>query len=426
MKKLGIVCVCSLLIIVAIIAGKYFIQSTQQWDDGNIPEQIASTEAPTPTPAEPSPSNTVSESDLLETKISNLLDTMTLEEKVAQLFIITPESLTGVGTVIQAGNATKKALESYPIGGLIYFKNNFQSREQIQTMISNSQSYSKIPLFIGVDEEGGMVARIGSNPSLGTTSFPNMAVIGKSGDTNMAYEVGDTIGKEIHELGFNLDFAPIADVVTNSDNTEIGQRSFGSDGAAVASMVSEVVKGLQDNSVASTLKHFPGHGDTVSNSHNGFSSSYRSLDEMRKTEFLPFISGIEAGVDFIMISHLSAVNVTKSDLPSSLSSIIITDILREELGYENIIITDGLNMGAVSQYYTSSHAVIMAIQAGVDMLLMPADFVQAYDGLLNAVKDGTITETRINESVERILRIKMKEGIMKAPSLINESTESPD
>lgn len=244
------------------------------------------------------------------------------------------------------------------------------------------------------------------------TKFENMADIGEKEDYNRAYIVGDTIGKEINELGFNLDFAPVADVITNPNNTEIGRRSFGSDPEIVANMVKEVVKGLQENNVSATLKHFPGHGGSEENSHNEFSYTPQTLEGMRKTEFLPFISGIEEDVDFIMISHISAPNVTGDNTPSSLSKTIITDLLRKELGYENIVTTDALNMKAISNYYSPKDAAIKAINAGADVLLMTPDFKNVYDHVLESVQNGTISEERINESVERILKVKIKRNIV--------------
>ncbi len=181
-------------------------------------------------------------------KIDTMISEMSLEEKVCQLFFITPESLTGTDVVTQAGDTTKACLEQYPVGGLIYFSQNIDTEKQLTSMISNSQSYSKIPLFIGVDEEGGsLVARITANhPNFDVTTFPDMAEIGASGDPSKAYEVGSTIGSYLSDYGFNLDFAPVADVLINPENTAIGSRSFGSDPSVVSEMVKEEVLGLHD------------------------------------------------------------------------------------------------------------------------------------------------------------------------------------
>lgn len=351
----------------------------------------------------------VSEEEELEKKIQAQISEMSLEKKIYQLFFVTPESLTGVDMVTQAGDATKAALEQYPVGGIIYFSQNIEDETQITTMTSNSQSYSKIPLFIGVDEEGGsLVARIANNPNFQVPTFPDMKEIGASGDPYKAYEVGSSIGSYLKEYGFNMDFAPDADVLTNPENTAIGSRSFGSDPQLVSQMVAEEVKGLEEQNVTAVLKHFPGHGSTAEDSHNGAAVVNRSLEELRSAEFLPFEAGIQAGADVVMVGHLQVPQIIPDDTPASLSSVMITDILRNELGFDGLVITDSLSMGAVTEYYTPAEAAVMCIQAGGDMLLIPEDFHQAYQGVLDAVNNQTLSEERINESLTRILRVKYK------------------
>lgn len=354
----------------------------------------------------------LSEEEILNQKAKEIMTDMTLEQKIGQLFIVNLEDVNNGLESMVFTESIKENINKYNVGGIILFQNNIKDREQVKLLINNIQDNSNIPLFISVDEEGGIVSRLSDIPSIGVTKFENMADIGEKKDYNRAYAVGSTIGKEIHELGFNLDFAPVADVITNTNNTEIGRRAFGSNPEVVANMVKEVVKGLQENNVSATLKHFPGHGGSEANSHNEFSYTPQTLEGMRKTEFLPFISGIEEDVDFIMISHISAPNVTGDNTPSSLSKTIITDLLRKELGYENIVTTDALNMKAISNYYSPKDAAIMAINAGADVLLMTPDFQNVYDNLLECVKNGTISEERINKSVERILKVKIKRNII--------------
>ena len=204
------------------------------------------------------------------------------------------------------------------------------------------------------------------------------------------------------------DFAPDADVLTNPNNTAIGVRSFGSDPDMTAQMVEQAVKGFQDHQVSAVIKHFPGHGGTTTDSHNGAAIVDRSLEELRSAEFLPFEAGIQAGVDMVMVGHLQVPQVISDDTPASLSSEMITDVLRNELGYDGIVITDSLSMGAITTYYTSADAAVKCIQAGGDMLLMPYSFTEAYQGVLDAVNSGEISEDRINESVTRILKVKCK------------------
>ncbi len=359
-------------------------------------------------PEDPDPSvNTVEE------QVQTLLDSMTLREKIYQMFFVTPESLTGYERVTAAGDATKQALKTYPVGGLIYFSGNLIDREQTITMLKNSQSYSQIPLFLGVDEEGGLVSRVGANSAMGTTYFPDMAQYGQAGDTEAVYQVGQTLGRELSDLGFNLDFAPVADIVTNPDNTEIGNRSFSSDPEIASQMVSALVTGLQEKKVLSCLKHFPGHGSTSADSHSGLSVSSRTSDELRQAELLPFSAGIDAGSAFVMISHMSLPNVVGDNTPCDLSYTIVTELLREELGFDGLIITDSHAMGAITQYYTSAEAAIAAVKAGVDMILMPANLEEAAVAVMRAVEKGEISEEQIDESVYRILHTKYTFGIIQ-------------
>ena len=350
---------------------------------------------------------TEEETEALAEDTKSDLENMTLEEKVAQLFILRPEDLTGVDVAVQAGDMTREALEQYPVSGIVYFGQNIQSEDQLREMIANTKEYSKYPIFIGVDEEGGsLVARVANSGIMDVPIYPDMIEIGYTEDPQEAYEVGDGIGSYLSDLGFNLDFAPIADVLTNPDNPVIGVRSFGSDAQIDAQMVPQVVNGLQSHGVSACVKHFPGHGDTDSDSHEGQTVSYRTLDDMRETEFLPFKAGIDAGVDFLMVGHISVPEVTGDMTPSSMSEQVVTGLIREELGYDGIIITDSMQMQAVTLFYSPEEAAVQALLAGVDMLLMPEDFPSAYEGVLEAVYDGTLTEERIDESLARIWSVK--------------------
>lgn len=337
---------------------------------------------------------------------------MTEDERLYQLFFVTPEQLTGFKRVYQSGRTTSGALEQKPVGGLIYFAANLDTAAQTLEMLTKTQEYAGLPLFLGVDEEGGRVARVSGQKSMGFDSFPAMAEIGSTGDTQQAYDTGVAIGEMLASLGFNVDFAPVADVLINPNNSEIGDRSFGTDAALVSDMTAAYTAGLRSAGLASSLKHFPGHGSTVSDSHNGYSESTRTLDEMREEEFLPFIAGIAEGTDFVLMSHMSAVNIDSSGAPASLSEYIITDLLRGELGYERIVITDSLSMGAVTQSYTGGEASVQAILAGADMILMPENLDEAVEALRTAIADGRLTWERIDESVQRILAVKLERGIV--------------
>jgi len=341
-----------------------------------------------------------------------VLNEMTLDEKIYQMMFVTPESITGMGQVVAAGETTKAALGEYPVGGIIYFTPNLENREQVTQMIKNSQEFSKRGLFIGVDEEGGKVARLSANPEMGIEKVEPMKEVGEAGNKDRAYEIGKTLGEELSTLGFNVDFAPVADIITNKNNTEIGDRAFGDSGEKAAPFVEAVVSGLEEKNVSATLKHFPGHGSTENNSHTGYSESMRTLEQLRAEEFIPFKKGIDAGADFIMISHATYVNVTEEDCPASLSKEIIGDLLIDEIGFNGIVITDSFSMGAITENYSAKEAAVKAINAGVNMILMPVSVKETFTGIKEAVEDGEIGIEKIDESVRKILSLKSEKGIL--------------
>ena len=264
---------------------------------------------------------------------------------------------------------------------------------------------------MAVDEEGGTVARVADN--LNTTQIQSMQSYGKRNDAKEVREVGETIGNDIKEFYFNLDFAPVADVNLNSGN-ELGDRIFSKDPQVVADLVSAYVKGLQSTGVAATLKHFPGLGAEDGNAHEDDKVIIdRTLDELREEEFVPFRSGIEAGADFVMVSHQIVTGIEDDPpVPSCLSHKVCTELLREELGFDGLIVTDSMQMNTISGSYSSEEAAVMAINAGVDVILMPEDFEKAVQGILDAVEAGEISERRIDESVRRILQEKEKMGVL--------------
>lgn len=369
------------------------------------------------------PDNEGKTSEEKEEAYERILDGMTLEEKIGQLFIVFPESL----CPSSGGNYTNKsgekssteftpemsdAMDKYRVGGVVLFSKNIVSQTQLPKFISDMQSASEIPMFISVDEEGGRVARIAGSGLFGAKKYKNMASVGASGDTEAARDVGRTIGGYLKPLGFNLDFAPDADVNTNPKNIVIGDRSFGSDPKLVADMVCAQLDGMHEAGVMGCIKHFPGHGDTTADTHSGYVKIEKTWDELKTCELIPFISALDT-TDMIMAAHITAVNITKDGLPSSISEEMISGKLRGELGYDGVIITDAMNMGAIAQNYTSADAAVKAIKAGVDIILMPKDLGEAADGLKEAVESGEISEERIDESVSRILRLKQKYEIIK-------------
>lgn len=276
-------------------------------------------------------------------------------------------------------------------------------------MIAEYRSHCDIPLLIGVDEEGGRVSRLHSSGKLQVVDIPSAGEIGESNDTNVAYEAGKTIGNELKELGFDVDFAPVADVNTNEQNTVIGDRAYSSDAQIAAEMVVAFIKGLNENGISACAKHFPGHGDTIEDSHNGIAVAYHTLEEMEKTEWLPFQKAIQQNVDFIMAGHITTPNATTDGLPASLSYEMLTEQLRNKLQFEGIIITDALDMGAVIKYNQQDTS-LMAIKAGADMVLMPFELEKSYNAVCNAVKEGNLSEQELNEKVKRILSLKYDKG----------------
>jgi beta-N-acetylhexosaminidase len=346
-----------------------------------------------------------------EDQIEEKLSQMTLEQKVAQMFLITPESLTGSELVTQAGDLTKESLGKFPVGGLIYFGANIVDEEQLRSLTRNTQEYAQgimgIPILLGIDEEGGRVSRIGSNEQFPVRRFDDMAVIGATGDSSKAYEAGKEIGSYLNDYGFNIDFAPDSDVLSNSANTVIGARSFGNDPALVTDMSIDYLEGLHESGILGCPKHFPGHGATEGDTHEGFAYTDKTWEELKSCELIPFQQEIDQGVCFIMVAHISLPNILNDNTPASLSKEIVTEKLRNEMGYEGIVTTDSLGMGAISNIYSSDQAALMAVEAGVDLLMMPKDFRLAYTAIMDAVNKGEIKEERIDESVRRILKVKL-------------------
>ncbi len=371
-------------------------------------EELADSEpAVVEAPVEEEPEELTSE-DYLDQIADSCIAEMSLENKVAGLFMITPEALTGVDTVIQAGDATKQKLSEYPVGGLVYSSQNIQSADQLKEMLDTTRNTMIYPVFLAVDEEGGSVSRV-AGAGL-ADDVGDMSEIGSTCDPEKAKEAGTTIGTYLSQFGFNMDFAPVADVVS-AENAVIGNRSFGSDPNVVGTMVTAEVQGLQESGVSACLKHFPGIGDVTTDPHDEKTVSEKTLEDMQQTDLPAFQSGIDAGVDFVMVSHMSLPNVVGDDTPCSLSETVIDDLLRNQLGYDGIVITDAMDVSMITDSYSSAEAAVKAIEAGADMLLKPENFEEAYQGVLDAVQNGTISEERINESLKRIYRVKYRDRI---------------
>ncbi|MBO4337091.1 MAG: glycoside hydrolase family 3, partial [Lachnospiraceae bacterium] len=344
---------------------------------------------------------------ITDEKIAAIMSEMSLDDKICQMFIITPEALTGTDCATRAGEATKAALTQYPVGGLIYFAKNLESQSQTKEMLENTSEYAKeingLPLFLCVDEEGGRVARCAEK--IGMPKLDNMFTYKDQG-SQKAVENARMIADYLKDLGFNLDFAPVADTWSNSENTVIGERAYSDDFAQTAELVSAAVSGFKDEGVLCCIKHFPGHGDTQADSHTAAAVTAKTPEQLADQEYLAFKSGIEAGADMVMAGHITVSAVT--DEPASVSEEMISGQLRGKLGYSGVVITDALNMKAVSDRYPGSEIGAECINAGVDILLMPSDFKAALAGVKEAVESGKISEDRIDESVKRILKLKLE------------------
>ena len=355
------------------------------------------------------------------------LQKMTLREKVGQLFYVRPECLDTtihfnlVGTIDQSADDIKKIKlqtvnttmrgvnEKYPVGGIILYAHNINDEAQLAAFIQQIRTLNGSPLLC-IDEEGGRVARIGNNENFHVEKFESMGAIGATGDSKNAYHCGNTIGTYLNKYGFDIDFAPVADVNTNPDNIVIGARAFSDNPDVAASMVTNYLQGLKDAGVTGCIKHFPGHGDTQADTHFGYAQSLKTWEEMKDCEMITFKAGIAWGTQLIMTAHIATPNVTGSDIPATMSSLILQDKLRGELGYQNIIITDAMEMGAITKQYNNAEAAVGTLLAGADIVLGPQNFVDAFDAVIKAVEDGTLTEERINQSVRRVLKLKKQIG----------------
>lgn len=377
---------------------------------GTAPEEPAlpspdaegvATPAPTPTPTpEPTPTP-----DPVLTRAEELLAGMSLREKLCQLMIVRPEVLTGESPVTAAGETTRLALEQYPVGGLIYSVDNLVTQEQTREMIENTQSYSKIPLIISADEEGGNVGRL--MYKLGTTFIHSMYSYKDMGE-DTAYQNALTIGTDMVSCLFNTDFAPVADVWTNPANTVIGDRAYSDEFGQASELVAAAVRGFTESGVICCVKHFPGHGDTSTDTHEGAAVVDKSLEELRAGEFLPFEAGIEAGVDMVMVGHITVTAV--DDEPATISHEVITGLLRVELGWDGVVVTDSLDMGALAGYEIGE-VCVKYLEAGGDIMLGIPDLAAALSALETAVTEGRLTEQRIDESALRVLMLKLSHGI---------------
>lgn len=360
---------------------------------------------------ESSSENPTETEDKISAKAAQKLKEMNLQEKICQMFIAVPEAVPGYSSMLYVDDWFETCYEEYPIGGFIYFESNISYDQQLRDLLGRSQETAMdkgIGVFQSVDEEGGSITRV--QRTLWTDPVYDMSHYGKLNNFDKAYNAGRIIGGYLADYGFNVDFAPVADVNINSSN-ELGKRIFSSDPIVVSDMSSAVIKGLKSQKICTTLKHFPGLGAGDGNTH--YNSVYidRTYEQLTIEEFPAFKGGIEEGTDFVMVGH-QITAASGDELPGDLSPVVVTDWLRGEMGFDGIIISDSQSMGAITNVYTSDEAAVMAVKAGVDIILMPYDLRTAVDGLKTAVNTGKIPLERINESVSRILEKKEEMGLI--------------
>ena len=341
---------------------------------------------------------------------------LSLRQKVGQLFIVRPESLEPAIRYdsdaelppyrLQAvSGGMRQRAERYPVGGVLLYGHNIADPEQLLRFGAELRALPGAPLLC-IDEEGGRVSRIARNPAFDVPRYDSAAALAAGGAPQDAYDAAFAIGSYLKRYGLDIDFAPVADVNTNPRNIIIGDRAFSDDPAVAAPMVAAYVRGMRDAGIASCLKHFPGHGDTLADTHLGYAFTRKSWEEIDACEMVTFRAGIAAGAPLVMAAHIAAPVVTGSDIPSTLSPGILTDKLRGELGFDGIIITDALEMGAITARYGSGEAAVRALEAGADWLLCPLDYCAAFGAVVEAVGTGRLSERRLEESLGRIRKLR--------------------
>ena len=333
-----------------------------------------------------------------------LLSGMSLEEKVGQLFIIDIRKPVTGDPIQYVDDYVTSLLSTYKPGGVILFGGNLRNPSQARKLIRNMQKLSRIPLFVSIDEEGGPISRLNYSPEMSPGIMPSAMSIGKTGDPMNAFEAGELIGRQLYSLGINMNNAPVADILTNPSNPVIGPRSYGSNVDLVCRMVSAHIEGLRAAGIIGVMKHFPGHGDTVADSHSGRVRVQHTRERLEQIELKPFEAGIKAGGSAIMTAHINVTEI--EDIPATFSKILLIEMLRKELGFTGLIISDSLGMGAIANYWKPDEAAVEALTAGVDMILIPDDLAAAFEGVYRAVESGRLPEADLDEKVARILDVK--------------------
>lgn len=342
----------------------------------------------------------VSETELLNEKVLKKVESLSLREKIGQMFVI-------------SYNTTKFDNKLYDIlvnnkpGGFIVMNYNISTYEDTRILLENIHNAVSIPMFIAIDEEGGNVQRLKSLTDVSVTDIPYMFTIGSINDDNLSYKIGKIIGEEVKSLGVNMVYGPVLDT-GNYETSSLKKRIISSDPLIVKQVGLNIGKGILDTGVIPVYKHFPGIANTTVDSHLNLPVINKTKEELLKMELIPFMEAIQNKTEVMMVGHVSYPNLTNDNIPSSLNKKIITDLLRDELGYEGIVVTDAINMKALTNNYTEQEIYELGIKAGVDMFIMPSDLSTAIDIIESLVKDSSISEELINKAVIRILKVKEK------------------
>jgi len=342
-------------------------------------------------------------------EIAETINQMTLDEKLGQMMFA------GVsGTSLQ--QETKSLIRDYKIGGLILYANNLETPQQTVSLMNDlmtANGTNRLPLFLGTDQEGGKVVRL-PGP---LKNFPTNQKIGQINQPQFSYEIGKLLGEQLKAFGFNLDFAPVMDVNSNPNNPIIGDRSFSNKPDIVSQLGIQTMQGLESQQVIPVIKHFPGHGDTSVDSHLELPKVSKSLDDLNKLELIPFKAAIDKGVDVVMVGHILLPKIDQQ-FPSSMSKEIITGLLRNQLGFDGVVMTDDMTMKAITNHFSIGQAAVDSVKAGNDIILIAHEFANvttAIDALKAAVKNGKISEQQINDSVRRIIQLKEKYQLVNHP-----------
>ena len=342
----------------------------------------------------------VSETELLNEKVLKKVESLSLREKIGQMFVISYNTT-------KFDNKLYDILSKNKPGGFIVMNYNISTYEETKILIENIHNAVSIPMFIAIDEEGGKVQRLKSLTDVSVTDIPDMFTIGSINDDNLSYKIGKIIGEEVKSLGVNMVYGPVLDT-GNYETSSLKKRIISSDPLIVKQVGLNIGKGILDTGVIPVYKHFPGIANTTVDSHLKLPVINKTKEELLKMELIPFMEAIQNMAEVMMVGHVNYPNLTNDNIPSSLNKKIITDLLRDELGYHGIVVTDAINMKALTNNYTEQEIYELGIKAGVDMFIMPNDLAKAIDIVEALVNDGSIEEELINKAVIRILKVKEK------------------